>query len=245
MRPNILLYLALPALLLFPVLWVPAQGLAQTGPVQIIEFGVTNEGICGVANMDDDVAEEILVSNGADIFVVDSATGQVQFTTESYSWAAVRVPGYNPRESNLTGYNVGLDPFVDTDGDGKQEIVLLVAQTSLLYWHLAIVDIEGGGVTTVSDITPPAMLGQNHPNPFNPTTNISFTLNQTGPASIKVYDVRGREVRTLLDRRMSAGNHTVTWDGTDGNGQALASGTYFYTMTTREGTSSRKALLLK
>lgn len=232
-------------LLLFTLLLLPALAFAQTDPVQIIEFGVTNEGICGIANMDDDVAEEIVVSNGADVFIVDSATGQVQFTTESYPWVGVRVPGYNPRETNVNGYNVGLDCFVDTDGDGKQELVLLVAQTSQLYWHLAIVDIEGGGVTTVSDITPRAMLNQNHPNPFNPSTEISFTLNRAGPASIKVYDVQGREVRTLLDRRMQAGKHMVTWDGTDSSGRTLASGTYFYTLQTGEGTTSRKALLLK
>jgi hypothetical protein len=231
--------------LILALVLLPSLALAQAGPVQIIEFGVTNEGICGIANMDDDIAEEIVVSNGADIFVVDSATGQVQFSTENYSWAGVRVPGYNPMDGSLTGYNVGLDCFVDTDGDGKQEIVLLVAQVSQLYWHLAIVDIEGAGVATVSEITPQAWLDQNHPNPFNPTTNISFSLTEAGPASIKVYDVRGREVRSLLDRNMPAGKHTVTWDGTDNNGRTLASGTYFYTMQSEDGTSSRKALLLK
>jgi len=71
-------------------------------------------------------------------------------------------------------------------------------------------------------------LGQNAPNPFNPTTSIPFVLPQSGHANLAVYDVSGRLVRTLVDEHVSVGTHTVTWDGTDAVGREVASGVYVY-----------------
>lgn len=68
-------------------------------------------------------------------------------------------------------------------------------------------------------------LGQNYPNPFNPTTNINYSIDQTGFVTLKVYDITGREVATLVNNRENAGDHTVTFDATN-----LASGVYIYTL---------------
>ncbi len=65
------------------------------------------------------------------------------------------------------------------------------------------------------------------PNPFNPLTEISFSIPTTGPVSLKIYDVSGRLVRTLLDELVSAGANRVRWNGTDDHGRAVASGTYY------------------
>ena len=71
-------------------------------------------------------------------------------------------------------------------------------------------------------------LDGNSPNPFNPSTRIGFRLPHDGPVSLKVFDVRGALVRTLVDETMTAGTHAVTWDGNDGQGSPVASGVYLY-----------------
>ncbi|MBK8164579.1 MAG: hypothetical protein IPK64_01305 [bacterium] len=84
----------------------------------------------------------------------------------------------------------------------------------------------------LSPALPPAVSGalrQNVPNPFNPSTRIAFTLPRDGAASLAVYDLRGRLVRTLLDATtLAAGDHAVTWDGRADDGSAAAAGAYLY-----------------
>ena len=72
------------------------------------------------------------------------------------------------------------------------------------------------------------VLGQNYPNPFNPTTAISFQLLAGSFVSLKISDLLGREVATLVDGRMEAGTHKVVW-----NASGFASGVYFYRLSVR------------
>ncbi len=83
-------------------------------------------------------------------------------------------------------------------------------------------------------------LQQNVPNPFNPTTNISFTLASASRATLEVFDISGRKVATLADGFMSAGLHTVSWDAS-----RSASGVYFYRLKATDFTQTRKMVLLK
>jgi hypothetical protein len=83
------------------------------------------------------------------------------------------------------------------------------------------------------------------PNPFNPEATISFTLPQAMRVSMRIYDVEGRLVKTLLDENLPAGDHRLTWDGHDGMGQMAASGIYFLRTATPQGVSTQKLLLLK
>ncbi len=88
-------------------------------------------------------------------------------------------------------------------------------------------------------------LDQNFPNPFNPSTNIRLALPATAEVRLDLYNLLGRRVRTLVDGPLETGYHTLAWDGTDQNGGRVASGIYFYRMTTAYFTQSRKMLLLK
>ncbi len=83
-------------------------------------------------------------------------------------------------------------------------------------------------------------LSQNYPNPFNPSTQIEFNLQQAGLVRLTVYDLLGREVKTLVNRGLSAGTHTFTFDA---NG--LSSGVYFYRLDASGQTLTRKMTLLK
>lgn len=83
-------------------------------------------------------------------------------------------------------------------------------------------------------------LKQNYPNPFNPSTTIEFQLKQAQMVQIKVYDVAGRHLRTLLSERMAAGTHRVSF-----NGSGLSTGVYVYRMETAEGVQSKMMSLVK
>jgi hypothetical protein len=88
-------------------------------------------------------------------------------------------------------------------------------------------------------------LSQNSPNPFNPVTTIGYSLAEKGRASLKVYDVEGRLVRTLVDGECDAGPHRHVWDGCNDLGQRLASGIYFVRYRAGGDSFWRKAALLK
>ncbi|MBU0984126.1 MAG: T9SS type A sorting domain-containing protein, partial [candidate division Zixibacteria bacterium] len=88
-------------------------------------------------------------------------------------------------------------------------------------------------------------LAQNYPNPFNPTTDISLSIPAAGMVNLTVYNTLGQEVKALVNGEMAAGPHTVTWDGTNSAGEAVASGVYFYRLTAGDQTASKKMLLLK
>jgi hypothetical protein len=86
----------------------------------------------------------------------------------------------------------------------------------------------------------------NAPNPFNPATEIRYSVpDDGGELSLRIYDVRGRLIRSLVDGEGIPGERSVTWDGRDERGQAVASGVYFYRLTTAEFTQTRKMALLK
>jgi hypothetical protein len=83
-------------------------------------------------------------------------------------------------------------------------------------------------------------LNQNYPNPFNPTTSISFALPKAGVVELKVYDILGKEVATLVNGFNQAGSHTVNFDAS-----GLSSGIYFYTLKSADFTDTKKMVLVK
>jgi hypothetical protein len=83
-------------------------------------------------------------------------------------------------------------------------------------------------------------LEQNYPNPFNPSTNISFTLSENVHTLIKVYNILGQEVATLVNENLNAGPHTIQFNGSD-----LESGLYFYTIIAGDYQASKKMMLIK
>lgn len=90
-----------------------------------------------------------------------------------------------------------------------------------------------------------AILEQNHPNPFNPTTRISFSLEERGPVDLRIFDTRGQLVITLRQGILDSGPHHAVWNGTDLSGRKVPSGVYFLTLKTRTGTLMQKMMLMK
>jgi hypothetical protein len=108
-----------------------------------------------------------------------------------------------------------------------------------------------GGVVALDARTPNVALptefglSQNTPNPFNPSTRVSFALKAASQVNLVVYNVLGQHVTTLVDEFMPAGYQNVTWDGSDKNGHTVASGVYFYKLRAGEFTDTKKMLMLK
>ncbi|MFH1891545.1 MAG: right-handed parallel beta-helix repeat-containing protein [Candidatus Zixiibacteriota bacterium] len=88
-------------------------------------------------------------------------------------------------------------------------------------------------------------LHQNFPNPFNPTTNVSFSLPVESHVRLTIHNIMGQAVTTLIDRELPVGTHTMTWDGRSSNGEPASSGIYFYRIDAGSYTDSRKMMLLK
>jgi hypothetical protein len=101
-------------------------------------------------------------------------------------------------------------------------------------WQLVEVDRTDAVLPTITE------LHQNYPNPFNAETSISYTLAEGGYASLKIHDIAGRLVATLVDQHQQAGEHAFTWDASE-----FSSGVYFYSLSAGEYTSTKKMNLLK
>ncbi len=110
--------------------------------------------------------------------------------------------------------------------------------------NVEVVNWDG---TNVDDPLIPIVnaLYQNSPNPFNPETMISFDLKNEAQVSLEIYNMRGQRVKQLVNSQISAGQHSVVWNGKDDNDKTVSSGIYFYQIKTDSYQATKKMLLLK
>ncbi|MCX6149510.1 MAG: fibronectin type III domain-containing protein [Ignavibacteriales bacterium] len=141
------------------------------------------------------------------------------------------------------------------------QIVSDLSANQEYYWRVRSVNDKGeasayseagkfvvSSVTAVEDkevIPTKFNLSQNYPNPFNPATTIRFALPEASPVIVKIFNILGKEVKTLVNENMQAGNHLVVWNGDDESGKTLPSGTYIYRITAGNNSQNRKMVLLK
>jgi hypothetical protein len=118
-----------------------------------------------------------------------------------------------------------------------------VTYSGTLFFDNLRASYPGGiGVSIDEEIVIPSSisLNQNYPNPFNPSTNIEFSLPKSDVVTLNVYDVLGRKVSTLIDKKIDSGNHIYTF-----RAENLASGMYIYRLETTEGVFSKVMMLIK
>jgi hypothetical protein len=96
------------------------------------------------------------------------------------------------------------------------------------------------GITQINSIVKEFTLSQNYPNPFNPTTNINFSIPKSEYVSLRVYDMLGREVKSLVSQNLTQGEYQVNFDAS-----GLASGMYYYSLRAGENVSVKKMVLVK
>ena len=89
------------------------------------------------------------------------------------------------------------------------------------------------------------MLKGNYPNPFNPVTNIAYSIQDAGNVTIEVYNLKGQLVKSLVNEVIETGDHIITWNGRDNSNKSVASGVYFYKMKAQNYSSIKKMILMK
>ena len=125
----------------------------------------------------------------------------------------------------------------DVDIDGLDELVLHYAMNSVVYdYDSPVSSIQSMDLTIPKEMK----LEQNFPNPFNPSTRISFTLPKPGEVKIEIYNTLGQRVEILVNQYMLAGNHEVEF-----NAQNLSSGIYFYSIEAGEFHDVKKMILIR
>jgi hypothetical protein len=149
------------------------------------------------------------------------------------NWGLASNTGSNDNESS-----VGTDHFINLTSDLATAAV--VNKWSVMGDH-DLVDVVTTDVKDLSGIRPSTYsLSQNYPNPFNPSTKIQFAIPKSGLVTMKVYDLLGQEVATLVNEQKNAGSYEV-----DFNAANLNSGVYFYQITSGNYSVTKKMLLLK
>jgi len=140
----------------------------------------------------------------------------------------------------------------DLDGDGIQELAVGSpgysggGESRGAVWLLYL-DANPDVDVAVPTSAPPIKLKlfPNRPNPFNPATELGYTIPTGGYVSITIHDVSGRLVATVLNGRMPAGAHSIVWDGRNSSGVAVGSGLYFARLHAGAFTATRKMVLVR
>jgi hypothetical protein len=186
-------------------------------------------------------------------FFVDNSTGDLNIMWLEPLEPVFPASGYRVYRRFNTG---PFEMVLETEDTSYYEVLDL--QGEYAYYITAIYMGSEGATTEVLDIPFPYVnnadeqtpelqtaLGRNYPNPFNPTTTISFTLAEAGPASLRIYNSRGQLVKQLANADYAVGQHNLIWDGRDQQGRPVSSGLYFYRLNTKHYQQSRKMILMK
>ena len=216
-----------------------------SGKLQELEFGVSPLATAGFDAAFDHPVPPLSPSGGGTRFSFthpewELATGSgfktdiIAPTTDVVHWNA-RVERTEPAPVTLSWDMSGVPSDLDFQiylPEQNRVVVLSMREQSSEVLDLLgpslWVQIRTPDVTGVDDELPVASYSlQVHPNPFNPTTEISFDWPRSGNAEVRVFDVRGREVRRLSGGVLPVGRHSVMWNGRDGLGREVASGVFF------------------
>lgn len=171
------------------------------------------------------------------------------FQVTSTDFDGDRLVGVGQEGFVIINMSVNPPQVVDFGGRGGTKIASengIVAVTNGHVMHIYNVrDIMTDVGDSKGSLPSAYTLAQNFPNPFNPSTIIQYTLPAKAHVRLDIFNVLGQRVRTLVDAGEAAGMHRVEWNGTDGSGQRVASGVYFYRLQTSDFVETKKMVLVK
>ena len=193
---------------------------------------------------DSSIAAYILGEDGFVNFkvsLIDDNTSEVLGTFDNVTFTSDSVSDYEDLSYRINTSGIGnrtvrLKLTIEDNLNASYSLTDALADESVLEKSTRkVVDYNNG----VEKITTYA-LSQNYPNPFNPTTTINYQLPQNGYVTLKVYDILGKEVSTLVNEQKNQGRYSVNFDGSK-----LASGVYVYQIRVNDYISSKKMLMIK
>jgi len=184
---------------------------------------------------------------------------KTQTETENYGYHVYRSLSADGEYAKITnqiirgaGSSAEAHTYIYTDRD--------VQNGMTYYYKLCDVDYNGNkhfhgpssvtvGATIVTrigeGIPTTYSLAQNYPNPFNPETAINFSIKQAGKVSLKIYNLQGQLIRSLVDEDKLAGSYSIIWNGTNDQGIRVSSGTYLYTLKVNGFEDTKKLVFMK
>lgn len=195
-----------------------------------------------------------------------TGTGGIRKTTNGGdTWASYGMPIQTPYALKFFDANIGwcagsngVNGIIARTLNGGVNWTLQASEPGNVFWEMCFINPNTGwasgnsiisstqngnlvGISQVSTAVPNAYsLKQNYPNPFNPATKISFDVKNATFASLKVFDMTGREIKSLVNENIAPGAYEVAFDASK-----LNSGVYFYTLMTNEFTETKKMILVK
>jgi hypothetical protein len=159
--------------------------------------------------------------------------------------------GLNPEDITMAFYSDTVGP----DTSGITNVVIDSARNRIIATvaHFSTIVLYAKNEGVISDINDnhqvqlpnKFLLEQNYPNPFNPETKIKYSVPKPSMVTIKIYNILGQEVRTLVDKLQSAGTYEIIWDGKNNLGNPVSSGIYIYQMHTKDFVHSKRMVLLR
>ena len=218
----------------------PSSGTVIGTPVISIDTMVVDFGVVPLGEISQ---QTFTVTNNGDAVLI----GTVQVDPPFAVYQGNGNPGFAiniivPAQSYL-GFNVTFAPVDTLTYHSTMQI-----ETDDPVNPVLVVQLNGkGNVVSNDDPILPVVteLKSNFPNPFNPSTTISYSIKETAAVRIEIFNIKGQLVRTLVNEVKTAGNYTIDFDGLDNNHRQLASGIYFYRMQAGDYSKTHKMLMLK
>jgi len=184
---------------------------------------------------------------------------EVQWDVAGTDNVVVNCQTVDIRLSTDGGYTYPTTLLAGTPNDGSELVTLpdienstariMVAAADNVFFDISDEDFTVTTTVAVGDPGTGALNGRHiltsRPNPANPGTTVSFTLPEAGSARVRVYDSGGRMITTLADGARAAGNHAVSWDGTDAVGRPVAAGVYYVRLQANGSTTDRKLVVTR
>ncbi|MCK6605089.1 MAG: T9SS type A sorting domain-containing protein [Ignavibacteriaceae bacterium] len=197
----------------------------------------------------DNLGVDSLVGTGVDYYWEEKFPSGyvVEFRVR---WTDLAVPGNDEVFTPVEGYRIPIDfSFNDADATGSREGILTYSPynedqswNNVSRWLYTWIGNKWEPTDVDDDNMSPDKyaLSQNYPNPFNPSTSIKYAIEKPGMVSLKVYDVLGREIATLVNQEQTTGVYTIQFDAS-----ALSSGIYFYKLESGSFSQVNKMMLIK
>ncbi|MEJ2542752.1 MAG: T9SS type A sorting domain-containing protein, partial [Calditrichaceae bacterium] len=175
---------------------------------------------------------EILPTDLGTIYLVGTSTGLYStfaLNGTSTVWA---------QEGTTSIGNVVVDMI---DSRTTDDLVVAATHGNGMYSSNVVVSLMDNPKNIVNNFK----LEQNYPNPFNPTTTIDYEIPESAPVTLKIYDIQGKEIATLINSDHIAGSYSVNWNGQDRFGRPVASGTYIYQIKAGKNQESKQMVLMR
>jgi hypothetical protein len=224
----------------------PCNGIfTSIGPVLLDHYRITSSDT--IPNHGDNLKFEFTLRNEGSIATALNVKSQIVLLDTFSSITLLQTPQYGDISPGNTATGV-IKQYIKFNPNSPDSIYaqfkLNIYSNDYLFWSdtfSVFVHTDPSGIKTKNDNLPKIFtLKQNYPNPFNPSTNIEFSISKTEFVTLKIYNLLGQEVTTLVLDKLTPGNYKYTWDAAD-----FASGIYYYKIQASDFVQTKKLIVLK